>query len=193
LDTVAADALNVVGSIVQVPVAPDSAAVVMMALPPILTVLPEVSIAPPLPPWGALASSVPLTVVTPPCVSARRLITPFWLLRVWAWMTPLLLTADRSRALAAWAVINTRPPSAMITPPFSARAFSAPVSTVTPSRPLPARSRVTPFPAASTTVPSIAEIRPLLATWPPRRATNPPWALIAPVFITAASLVPAKL
>ncbi len=75
-------------------------------------------------------------------------------------MTPVLLTAVRKSPLADRAVISTRPPSARIRPPFSARAFTAPSSTFTFSRPSPATSRVMARPAASDTAPSLAEITP---------------------------------
>ncbi len=64
------------GSMVQVPVTPWAAAVVMVELCATFTVAAEVSMAPPFPPLGALASRVPSTLTTPPCMSPSRLITP---------------------------------------------------------------------------------------------------------------------
>ncbi len=106
------------GSMVQVPVRPWGAAVVMVELDAMSTVAAEVSTAPPSPPPGALASSVPLTFTAPLCMSPRRLITPLRLPMVWAWMTPVLFTTVLSSCPAAWAVRVTRPPSAWIMPPF---------------------------------------------------------------------------
>jgi hypothetical protein len=79
---------------------------------------------------------------------------------VWASITPLLLTADFISWPADLAVITTRPPSAWITPPFLASAFTAPWSIVTLSKPSPAISSVMALPAARTTVPNRAEIKP---------------------------------
>ncbi len=86
-------------------------------------------------------------------------------------MTPVLLTTVFSSSPAAWAVSTTLPPLAWIMPPFCTSALIAPWSTATFSRPSPATSRVTAEPAAMTTVPRLAVIRPWLPTEPPSRAT----------------------
>ncbi|MEI9989072.1 MAG: hypothetical protein WDM86_03455 [Rhizomicrobium sp.] len=132
-DSVAPEMLPVVpptvkscGSMCQVPVSPRGAAVVILATSAILTVWAEVSIAPPLPPWGALASSVPLMFVVPFCMSPSSRIVPLRFSRVRASTTPVLLTAARRNWLADCAVISTWPPSAWIRPPFCARALIAP-------------------------------------------------------------------
>ena len=97
--------------------------------------------------------------------------TPLRLPTLRASMTPVLLTAVLSSCPAAWAVSITWPPSARIMPPFCTSAFTAPWSTVTLSRPLPATSRVIAWPPASATEPRLATMTPLLPTLPPSRAT----------------------
>ena len=62
------------GSMLYVPVLPAGAAVVMIAPSAILTFAAEVSIEPPSPPLGALASSVPVTSTAPLSMSPSRLI-----------------------------------------------------------------------------------------------------------------------
>jgi hypothetical protein len=81
------------GSMVQVPVLPLGAAVVTFAVFATFTVAPEVSIVPPSPPFGALASSVPPTVTVPFCMSPSSLIVPPCVSIVCASMTPVLFTA----------------------------------------------------------------------------------------------------
>ncbi len=159
------------GSMENVPVRPLGARVVTTAVLAIFTLAADASITPPLPPFGALASSVPLSFTWPFCMSPSRLIVPLRFSSVRASITPVLLTAERRSMLAPMAVINTLPPSALIVPPFSARAFSAPLVTATFSKPFPATSTVTASPATSATVPSLAEIKPLLPTLPPSNAT----------------------
>ena len=117
------------------------------------------------------ASSVPPTLTVPLCMSASSLIVPLWFSMVCAWITPVLFTALCNRFPAACAVSSTCPPSARITPPFCTSAFTAPWFTVTLSSPSPAMSRVTALPAASATVPSLAEITPWLLTFAPSRTT----------------------
>ena len=64
------DAIN------QVPVWPKGAKVVMLAVSLMLTFAAEVSMKPPEPPVGALASMVPATSELPFCIPARSLIVP---------------------------------------------------------------------------------------------------------------------
>src|SRR5471030_1934510 len=94
------------GSISQLPVTPKGAAVVIFAWSVTFTLAAEVSIKPPSPPLGALASKVPLTFTSPFCISPIRLIVPLRLSRVRASMMPELLTAVRKSALAELAVIG---------------------------------------------------------------------------------------
>ena len=68
--------VKLVGSISHVPLLPCGASVVTMVPSAICTSIPEVSTKPPSPPSGALASSVPLTVVLPFSMSERRRIRP---------------------------------------------------------------------------------------------------------------------
>ena len=70
------------GSINQVPVDPVVAAVVTLASALIDTRAAEVSMNPPLPPLGALASSVPPALTVPLCMSPNRRILPLLLSRV---------------------------------------------------------------------------------------------------------------
>ena len=159
------------GSISHVPVRPAGAAVVMLTSGAMFTMAADVSMKPPLPPWGALASSVPPTFTVPSRMSPSSRIVPlrFWMVR--ASMMPVLLTTVLISWPAACAVITTWPPSARKMPPFWISAFTAPLSTVTLSRPLPATSRVTASPATSATVPRLATIRPSLVTLEPSNAT----------------------
>ncbi len=64
------------GSMLQTPVSPMGAAVVTLAPSAMLTIAAEVSITPPSPPSGALASSVPATFTAPLCMSPIRLMEP---------------------------------------------------------------------------------------------------------------------
>jgi hypothetical protein len=100
------------GSIVQVPVWPRKAWVVTLACGTTFTVAAEVSIWPPAPPFGALASSVPPTLTVPDWASPNSLITPAWSSIVCASITPVLLTTVFSSSPAARAVITTWPPFA---------------------------------------------------------------------------------
>ena len=159
------------GSISQVPVTPNGAAVVILTPSAMLTVAADVSMNPPLPPSGALASSVPAMFAVPLCMSPSSRIFPLRLPSVRASMTPVLLTTVRNNCPAACAVSRTCPPSARIIPPLLTSALTAPVSTVTLSRPSPATSSVTPLPEASATVPSRATIVPWLLTFAPSSAT----------------------
>ena len=107
------------GSINQVPVLPAGAAVVMRAVSASLTCAALVSIKPPLPPLGALASSVPPTCVVPAAMPPNKTMLPAWFSTVRASMTPVLLTTLASSASCAPALISTRPPFARITPPLA--------------------------------------------------------------------------
>ena len=159
------------GSISQLPVRPLAAAVVMTAPAAMFTFAAEVSMNPPSPPLGALASSVPVTLAVPLCMSPSSMIDPARPASVRASTMPLLLTTVCSSWPAACAVITTEPPSARISPPLLTSALTAPVSTATFSRPSPAMSSVIACPAASATVPSRAWITPSLLTLAPSRAT----------------------
>ena len=180
------------GSISHVPVSPPGASVVMRVSVAIFTVPAEVSMKPPSPPSGALASRTPPTFSTPLGMSPKRRIVPLRSPIVRAWITPVLFTTVRSSSPAPWAVITTRPPSACIMPPFWTRAPAAPRSTTTLRRPSPATSSVIASPAARTMVPRLAWIRPSLLTWPPSRATYPPLATMAPWFSTAPEPEPVR-
>jgi hypothetical protein len=83
----------------------------------------EVSIEPPLPPFGALASSVPPTFTVPAVMPPTRVMTPLWFSTVCACTMPLLLTALASNAFLAPAVMITWPPLATSSWRFSARLF----------------------------------------------------------------------
>ena len=68
--------VKLVGSINQVPVLPLAAFVVTIVLSATLTVAALVSIAPPLPPLGALASKVPATLTVPASIPPNKVMTP---------------------------------------------------------------------------------------------------------------------
>ena len=68
--------VKLVGSINQLPVLPLAAAVVIWAPSATFTLAALVSIAPPLPSLGALASMMPPTVTVPASIPAIKLITP---------------------------------------------------------------------------------------------------------------------
>ena len=89
------------GSSSQVPVRPLAALVSTTASEATFTLAPEVSTKPPLPPFGAEASSVPPTVVVPVFKSERRTILPDFSPSVCASMIPLLLTAALVSSSAA--------------------------------------------------------------------------------------------
>ena len=92
------------GSISQSPVLPPAAAVVTRAA-PMSTWLALVSIKPPLPPCGALASSTPATCNLPCCMSPSSTIWPASpVARVCASITPVLLMTLEASAPAALAV-----------------------------------------------------------------------------------------
>ena len=166
------------GSISQVPVRPAAEAVVTRASALMLTCAAEVSIKPPSPPSGALASSVPRTSMVPVCMSPSSRIVPLRFSIVRAWIVPVLLTTVFNRSPAACAVSSTCPPSARIIPPFSASALTAPLDTATFNRPSPVTSMVTASPAASATLPSRAAMTPWLLTLRPISATCPPSAAV---------------
>ena len=159
------------GSINHVPLLPEGASVVIRVFPFTVTFAPEVSMKPPSPPLGALASSLPPTMVSPCPMSDMSNIFPFLFTSVWASITPLLFTTALVKLSAALAVITTMPPSALISPLFSASASTAPCSTLYFTRPSPTKSRATLLPAAMTTLPSLAVMLPSLITRGPRKAT----------------------
>ncbi|MNM69040.1 hypothetical protein D3C81_806240 [compost metagenome] len=182
-----------VGSINHVPVLPFWAAVVTLAVSATCTWAPLVSMKPPSPPWGALASRVPSTCTVPPSKLPNRTILPSFSPSVRAWITPVLLITVLSRASPAWAVSSTWPPSALISWWFSTKASTMASSTCTLSRPLPAKSRVMALPAASATLPWLATITPWLLTVPPSRAMAPPALVLSEPWLITAALWPSPL
>ncbi len=155
------------GSISQFPVRPLLDAVVILKSFKKITWPADVSMKPPSPPFGALASKVPPSSILS-LVPPLRIIFPFGpVLKLWASITPVFLMTVRLSALAAWAVSKIVPPSERIAPPFSMRASMMPTSTW--SLTTPPRSSVTLLPAP--------------------RATVPPWALILPSFEIFAAII----
>ena len=117
------------GSISQLPLAPLWARVVMCASLATVTCAALVSMVPPLPPSGALASSVPPTLTLPLCMSPSSRMTPPTFCSVRASTMPLLLTtaaASASAAGAACAARTTWPPSATISCWLFTSALKAP-------------------------------------------------------------------
>jgi len=112
------------GSISQLPVFPLTASVVIFALSAILTCEALVSILPPLPPLGALALSVPPTLVVPDTIPANNVIFPPIFCSVCASITPVFFTTLASKLSLAPALMMTMPPSAFISCLFSARLLS---------------------------------------------------------------------
>ena len=153
-----------VGSISQVPALPRGAAVVIFTSSVILTWAALVSIKPPLSPFGALASSVPLTFTVPDIMPPSRTMVPFCPCNACASITPVLLTTLASSASLAPAFIKTLPPSARIRPPFSARLLSMLWPTCMFTRLLFWKVRVVLLPAPSATVPNGAVMLPWLLT-----------------------------
>ena len=96
---------------------------------------------PPLPPFGALASSVPPTLL-PAAMPPSRVMTPSWFSTVRASITPVLLTTLASKVSFAPAVMITMPPSARISCLFSARLFNTLWSTCMLTRLLPLKVSV---------------------------------------------------
>ena len=136
-----------------------------------ITLLPVATICPPLLP-DEEASSVPEMVVIPS--AASRIMRPALCSKLFASMTPLLLTADCIRASAALALIMTRPPSALMSPLFSARASTAPASTVRLIRPSPLKSSDTWFPAPRAVLPPGVAMVPSFVAFGAISATTPP-------------------
>ncbi len=122
--------LKSVGSMVQVPFLPFAASEVTTLPSATFTRAALVSIMPPLPPLGALASSVPPTCTTPLLMSDSSRICPPWFCSVRAWITPLLLTTAWVSASAALAVKTTVPPSALMPPALATKALAVPASTL---------------------------------------------------------------
>ncbi len=159
------------GSISQVPVVPVGASVETCDESAIETLAAEVSMKPPLPPFGALASRVPVRLSVPFCISPSSRILPPRVSIVCASITPLLLTTVPSSVPAPCVVSRTLPPFALMRPPLRTSAPTVPASTTTESSPSPATSSVIASPPASATVPRRAEIRPSFVTLPPSSAT----------------------
>ncbi|MCY1169228.1 hypothetical protein D9M73_92480 [compost metagenome] len=117
-----------VGSTSQVPVLPVSDRVLTRVPAATLTWAADVSMKPPSPPAGALASSVPATFTVPVSMSPISRMRPalFWI--VFASMIPVLLTVAVVRLSMALADSSTWPPLAWISCLFSASALMAPWS-----------------------------------------------------------------
>ena len=155
------------GSISQLPVRPLLAAVVIFKSSARFTEPAEVSINPPSPPFGALASSLPPTSILSLVPPSRRILPFLPTLSVCASTTPVFLMTVRLKDSAAFAVSRIVPPSERIAPPFSIRASRIPSSIW--SLTTPPRSSVTLLPAP--------------------RATVPPWALMVPSFEILAAIM----
>ncbi len=180
------------GSISQVPLWPLAALVVMRALLATVTWAAEVSMKPPLPPAGALASRVPPTCVSPCSMSAINRMRPSRAAMERAWIVPVLATTLADRASAALPVMIAWPPSATISCLFSMRVLTVAGSTATWSRPLAPASRVIRSPAAITTLPSRAVTMPSLLTVGASRATRPPSAAVISPWLTMPPLAPLR-
>ncbi len=160
-----------VGSISHIPELPDLALVVTLTSAAMLTAGAEVSIWPPLPPFGADASSFPPTFIDP---LPRRKMRPFLDSTVRACRTPSLLTAEFRACSAPFAVRMMLPPSAMIACLFSTKASRYPRVTLTSiGIPLPSVSSIC-SPATSAVEPSRVEIVPWLLTRVEASTTYPP-------------------
>ncbi|MCY1167072.1 hypothetical protein D9M73_70290 [compost metagenome] len=123
-----AEIVKSLGSISHLPVLPAEANVVTRTLSATLTWAALVSMKPPSPPLGALASSVPPTLTVPVCISPISRMRPALFCIVFASMTPVLLTVAVVRLSMALADSSTWPPSAWISCLFSASALIAPWS-----------------------------------------------------------------
>ena len=121
--------LKSAGSINQVPLLPSVAKVITFTESSIFTCDALVSIKPPLPPSGAEASSVPPTLTVPDVMPPSSMMPPSLCSKVRALITPVLLTMLASTEFLAPALMMTCPPSAWISPPFSARLFNTLLST----------------------------------------------------------------
>ena len=132
---------------------------------------------PPLPPLGALASSVPSTFVVPAAMPPSKTMVPAWFSTVRASITPVLLTTLASNASCAPALINTRPPLARITPPLALWLSSTLWSIFILTKLLSLNVKVTALPAPNATVPFGALMLPWLLTLLPSKATKPPVTL----------------
>jgi len=126
---------------------------------------------PPLPPSGALASSRPPTWTAPAVMPPSSVMTPSWFSTVRASTTPVLFTTLASNAFFAPALMRTIPPSALISPPLSARLASRLWSTCILTRLVPLKVSVAALPAPSATVPRRAAMVPWLLTVLPSSAT----------------------
>ena len=166
-----ADTVKSFGSISHVPTRPLLAAVLILVVSATLTCAALVSIKPPFPPLGALASIVPPTFTLPPANPPNKVIFPSWLTRVWASIVPELFTMLANSVSFAPALNRTIPPSALIKPPFSARLFKTLCSTTILTRLLPFKFKVTALAPPKTTMPIFALIEPWLLTWLPSSAT----------------------
>ena len=182
------------GSTSQVPMRPCAAAVVMRAPLSTSTWAPLVSIAPPFPPVGALASSVPSTRTVPASMLPLSTILPARFSRFRASTIPVSLTTLASRLSRAPALIRTTPPSARITPPFAARLARTLWSICRRTMPASWNVSVMALPAPRATLPSWAVMRPVFTTRLPSSATEPPAAVvIVPALTTPADPPPLKV
>ena len=163
-------------------------------LPGILILAPATAIEPPLPRLPPFAARRPPTLTMPPAPPLSTIL-PFCTPTLLARIVPGMLTALR-RAFAAVAALRlTKPPLALIVPGLETSGRprpSLPIAvwfegTVTERKPSPDRSMVARSPLPSPTLPSLAEITPLLETRPPSRPTKPPSeTLIRPALLTGA-------
>ena len=151
--------------------------------------------APPFPPFGALASSLPSTRVVPDVMSPINMMRPFLFAMVWACTVPLFFTRLPIKALALRAVINTKPPSAINMCLLSTKALTMPWSTSMDVKLLPLKTKVALLPAANEILPCWAMMMPSLRTSGASKATKPPIAACSlPWFTTLAwLLLPEKL
>ena len=146
------------------PYRPAGAAVVTLVSFATFTCPALVSMKPPLPPPGALASSRPPTLTVPAAIPPSRMMTPSRFSTVRDSITPVLFTTLASKAFFAPALMTTEPPSALISPPLPARLASTLWSTCILTRLLPLKVSVAALPAPSATVPSRALMVPWLLT-----------------------------
>jgi hypothetical protein len=183
-----------VGSMVQWPCLPAPPRVSTRVSASTATRAAEVSTRPPRPP-ADVADSVPPTSTLPACMppcsttrpasallllSALRLpllaawspviqISPWRSCRVWARMTPLLLTSEAAMSCADCALSLTTPPSATMLP-LLATLPAAPGETTAEISPPPLMLTVAALPEASTTEPASTVMSPSLLTCGPNSA-----------------------
>ena len=167
--------------------------VVTVACGPMLTRAADVSMKPPSPPLGALASNLPSTWVVPEVMSPSNKIRPLRLAMVCACTVPLFFTKLPIKALALRAVINTRPPSAISMCLFSTNALMMPCSTSTVVKLVPLNTNVALLPEAMATVPWCATMMPSLRTSGASKATKPPSAACSVPWLTTLAWLPLPL